>query len=128
MSQYPYYSYYPHAGYPAQGGQAGQGYAPDQSGSYAQAGQGYAQDSSGYYSPSGSWTQGWFAFSDPGYLKGMLLGAGLTYLLTNPKVQRAVVKGAVTLWSAVQGGVEEVKEQIQDIKAEMSMKSDAAED
>ena len=112
MSQYPYYSYYPYAGYPAQGGQAGQG---------------YAQDPSGYYSPSGSWTQGWFAFSDPGYLKGMLLGAGLTYLLTNPKVQRAVVKGAVTLWSAVQGGVEEVKEQIQDIKAEMSMHADDAE-
>lgn len=71
-----------------------------------------------------SWSQGWLAFQDPGYLKGVLLGAGLTYLLTNPKVQRALVKGAVTAWSAVQGGVEEVKEQIQDIKAEMSMKAD----
>jgi hypothetical protein len=29
------------------------------------------------------------------------------------------------VWSSVQGGIEEVKEQIQDIKAEMSMKGDA---
>ena len=27
-----------------------------------------------------SWNQGWLAFQDPGYLKGLLLGAGLTYL------------------------------------------------
>ena len=40
-------------------------------------------------------------------------------------MQRAVVKGAVALWSSVQGSVEEVKEQIEDIKAEMSMKADA---
>lgn len=72
-----------------------------------------------------SWTQGWLAFNDPGYVKGLLLGAAAAYLLTNPRVQRAVVKSAVTLWTSVQGGVEEVKEQIQDIKAEMSMKTDA---
>jgi hypothetical protein len=93
----------------------------------------------GYQAPTGtqypadgsSWTnsltQGWFAFSDPGYIKGLVLGAGLTFVLTNPKVQRALVKGAVSLWSSVQGGIEEVKEQIQDIKSEMSMKSDDAE-
>lgn len=75
-----------------------------------------------------SWTQGWLAFSDPGYVKGLLLGAGLAYVLTNPTVQRALVKGAVTLWTTVQGGVEEVKEQIQDIKAEMSMKHDAKQE
>jgi hypothetical protein len=81
----------------------------------------------GYYAPQTSWTQGWLAFNDPGYVKGLILGAGLTYLLTNPKVQKAVVKGAVTLWTSIQGGMEEVKEQIQDIKAEMSMKADDAE-
>lgn len=80
----------------------------------------------GYYAPQASWSQGWLAFNDPGYVKGLLLGAGLTYLLTNPTVQKAVVKGAVTLWTSIQGGMEEVKEQIQDIKAEMSMKSDDA--
>lgn len=73
-----------------------------------------------------SWTQGWLAFNDPGYVKGLVLGAATAYVLTNPKVQRALVKGAVTLWSSLQGGFEEVKEQIQDIKSEMSMKSDEA--
>lgn len=81
---------------------------------------------SAYYpSPQTSWTQGWLAFNGSGYVKGLLLGAAATYLLTNPKVQKAVVKGAVALWTSVQGSVEEVKEQIQDIKAEMSMKTDA---
>ncbi len=65
---------------------------------------------------------GWFDFSDSCYLKGFLTGAALTFLLTNSAVQKAVVRGAVKLMSAVQGGVEEVKEQIKDIKAEMSQK------
>lgn len=78
----------------------------------------------GQQPPASSWTTGWLSFNDPGYLKGLVLGAAVTYVLTNPKVQRALVKGAVTLFSAVQGGFEEVKEQIQDIKSEMSMKSD----
>lgn len=70
-----------------------------------------------------SLTQGWFAVTDPGYVKGALLGAIVTVALTNAHVQRALVKGAVTLWTSLQGGIEEVKEQIQDIKSEMSMKS-----
>lgn len=87
---------------------------------------GYATSTNAAASPAaGSLTQGWFAVTDPGYIKGALLGAGLTYILTNQKVQRALVKGVVTVWTAVQGGIEEVKEQVQDIKAEMSMKSDA---
>ncbi len=111
MSQYPQYPQYPYA--------AG-------TGQYAQVDpSGYAAQS-GYSAPAQtSWTQGWFAVTDPGYIKGLLLGAAATYLLTNPKVQRAMVKGVVTLWTSVQGSVEEVKEQIQDIKAEMSMKTDA---
>ncbi|EFL51199.1 conserved hypothetical protein [Solidesulfovibrio fructosivorans JJ]] len=87
----------------------------------------YAAQTGAYAPAASSWTQGWFAASDPGYLKGLLLGAAATYLLTNPKVQRAMVKGAVALWTSVQGSVEEVKEQIQDIKAEMSMNADAAD-
>ena len=76
-----------------------------------------------YSQPQSSWTQGWVAFQEPEYIKGLVLGAGLAYLLTNPTIQKALVKGAVTLWTSVQGGFEEVKEQIQDIKSEMSMKS-----
>jgi len=110
MSQYMQYPQYP---YPAGPGQ----YSVDPSGYPSQY---------GYYPPAPeSWTQGWFAFTDAGYVKGVLLGAAVTYVMTNPKVQRAMVKGVVALWTSVQGSVEEVKEQIKDIKAEMSMKADA---
>lgn len=66
--------------------------------------------------------ESWFNFHNSGYLKGFVVGAGVALILTNPSVQKALVAGAVKLWSTVQGGVEEVKEQIQDIKAEMSQK------
>jgi len=60
----------------------------------------------------------WVNVTDSRYLKGFLLGAGLALVATNPKVQKAVVSGAVKTWSAVQGGIEEAKEKIHDIKAE----------
>ncbi len=63
---------------------------------------------------------GWLAFSSDSYLKGFLAGAAVTFLLTNRTLQKTLVKGAVKLWTSVQGGVEEIKEQIQDVKAEMS--------
>lgn len=66
----------------------------------------------------------WFAFSDTCYLKGFLAGAGITFLVSNSTVQKAIVRGVINLFSVVQGGVEEVKEQIRDIKAEMSQKSE----
>ncbi len=69
----------------------------------------------------------WFAFSNSSYLKGLLLGAGVTLLLTNPTVQKTMVRGAVKLWSGVQYGMEEIKEQIQDMKAELSLKADKEE-
>lgn len=63
---------------------------------------------------------GWFAFSDADYLKGFFIAAGATLVLTNPGVQRAVIRGAVKVWTFFQGGVEEVKEQFRDVKSEMS--------
>jgi hypothetical protein len=76
-----------------------------------------------YGEPEGPYgVEAWFNFRNSGYLKGFVVGAGVALILTNPTVQKAVVAGAVKIWSAVQGGVEEVKEQIQDIKAEMSQK------
>jgi len=61
----------------------------------------------------------WFEFSNSGYLKGFILGAGVTFLVANPAIQKALITGAVKLWSLIQGGVEEIKEQAQDVKAEM---------
>jgi hypothetical protein len=63
----------------------------------------------------------WFDVTNPSYIKGLLIGAGAALLVTNPTVQNAVVKGAVAAWSAVVGGIEEVKERVRDAKAERSM-------
>jgi hypothetical protein len=62
----------------------------------------------------------WVNVTDPAYVKGLLLGAGAALVLTNPAVQKALVGGAVRMWAAVQGGIEEIKEQIEDVKAELS--------
>ena len=62
----------------------------------------------------------WVNVTSADYLKGLALGAGIALVATNPTVQKAVVSGTVKLWSAIQGGVEELKEQVQDAKAEIS--------
>lgn len=100
----------------------GQGYGQPYGQPYAQPyGTGYAQ---GYgaaprpASPGG--LASWYNFRHPDYLKGLLLGAGAALVLTNPAVQKVMVGGAVRLWAAVQGGIEEMKEQIEDVKAELS--------
>jgi hypothetical protein len=70
--------------------------------------------------PAAGGVGSWFDFSNTRYLKGFALGAGVTLLLTNSSVQKALLRGAVKLWSFFEGGVEEVKEQFRDVKAEMS--------
>jgi hypothetical protein len=112
-----------------------QGYAPPQASQYtthacdgtaSQAGTvqapHYAQNTAAYpqAAPAPTGVASWFDFSNSGYLKGFLAGAGATLLLTNSTVQKALVRGTVKAWSFVQGGMEEVKEQFQDVKAEMS--------
>ncbi|WP_303850209.1 hypothetical protein [Seleniivibrio woodruffii] len=61
----------------------------------------------------------WFNFREPSYVKGFVIGAGVALVLTNPAVKKAIVKGVVKLWGGLQGGVEELKEQIRDVQAEM---------
>jgi hypothetical protein len=53
------------------------------------------------------------------FLKGLLVGAAAAYILTNESGQRTAIKGAVKAWTAVQGGLEEVKERFQDAEAEL---------
>lgn len=67
----------------------------------------------GYYPPAG------FLPRDR-FVKGMLIGAAATYLLTNEQVQRALIKGIVQVWSLVQGGLEEIKERFGDAQAELN--------
>lgn len=61
----------------------------------------------------------WFDVSNHLWLKGFLLGAAATVIVSNPTVQRGIIRSVVTIWSSFQGGVEEIKEQIKDVKAEM---------
>ncbi len=66
--------------------------------------------------------QSWFDFQNSSYLKGFVVGAGIALVLANPTVQKALVSGAVKVWTGLQGGVEEIKEHVKDIKAEISTK------
>ncbi len=57
-------------------------------------------------------------------LTGLALGAGAAIIATNPKVQKAVVGTSVKIWSALQGHIEEMKEQVQDAKAELAQEEE----
>ncbi len=52
------------------------------------------------------------------FIKGALIGAAVTYLLNNEKVQNALFKTAAKTSSMFQSGMEEVKERYEDAKAE----------
>ncbi|MEQ8602100.1 MAG: hypothetical protein RIB45_02185 [Marivibrio sp.] len=53
------------------------------------------------------------------FVTGALVGAAAAYMLSNPAVQDAAIKGAVKVWTVVQGGVEEMKERFRDAEAEL---------
>jgi hypothetical protein len=53
------------------------------------------------------------------FVTGALVGAAAAYMLSNPAVQDAAIKGAVKVWTVVQGGVEEMKERLRDAEAEL---------
>lgn len=86
--------------------------------------EGYYVPSYGYNAPPAQPSGGraWFDFSNGVYMRGLLIGAAVAVVVANPTLQRAIVRGAVKVWTGLQGGVEELKEQVQDIKAEMSRK------
>lgn len=96
----------------------GSGYGAGNPGqSYQGQGQGQwsgAQPGMGWQTPGIGQTSPWNRV-----VKGALIGAAATYLLTNEQVQRTAIKGAVRLWSLLQGGIEEVKERFGDAEAEL---------
>jgi hypothetical protein len=118
---------YPQAGQ-APDGSYYSGQMPQQGYAQAQAGMQYGAGAAVPSSPSSpsaapaSGLSSWVNVSNSDYLKGLALGAGVALVACNPAVRQAIISGAVKVWSAVQGGVEEVKEQIQDVKAELSYK------
>jgi hypothetical protein len=98
------------AGHPAYGS-ANQGYG------YAQ---GYGATQSQYGYPRQAQQQmPLLNFGNDRFLKGLLIGAAATYLLTNESVQRTAIKAVVQVWSTLQGGIEEAKERFHDAEAEL---------
>mgnify|MGYP003461914898 FL=1 len=54
------------------------------------------------------------------FLKGVLIGAAATYILTNENAQRAIFKGFAKISTLFECGLEELKERYEDAKAEAS--------
>lgn len=57
--------------------------------------------------------------ANPRFIKGALVGAAAAYLLSNEAVQQNAIKAAVSAWSMLQGGIEEMKERFRDAEAEL---------
>lgn len=53
------------------------------------------------------------------FLKGALIGAVATFILTNEEAQKAIFKGFAKLSSLFEVGIEELKERYEDAKAEV---------
>lgn len=60
------------------------------------------------------------------FVKGALIGAAATVLLTNESVQKAVMKTFAKGTQMFQTGVEELKERFEDVKAEMEVEKNEA--
>lgn len=58
-------------------------------------------------------------FRDERFLKGALVGAAVTFLLTNDSVQKNAISTIAKVWNLFQGGFEEVKERFRDAEAEI---------
>lgn len=53
------------------------------------------------------------------FAQGLLVGAAVTFLLTNENVQKALFRGVARVIGTVQGGIEEMKERYHDAEAEL---------
>lgn len=53
-------------------------------------------------------------------LAGVLIGAGLAYLLGDEKLRGKLLRAGMQLYTGLAGGFEEIKEQMADIQAEMA--------
>lgn len=59
------------------------------------------------------------SFDGGDFLKGALIGAGVTYLLTNENIQKGIFKMIAKGTQVAQAGVEEMRERYEDAKAEL---------
>lgn len=63
------------------------------------------------------------SFFNGDFVKGALIGAGVTFLLTNKTTQKAIFNGFSKGSELVQAGMEELKERMEDAKAQMEAKN-----
>ncbi len=54
------------------------------------------------------------------FLLGALIGAGAAYVLADEALRAKLIRGGLELYTGVLGGIEEIKEQMADIQAEMA--------
>jgi len=64
-------------------------------------------------------------FDTGDFVKGALIGAAVTYVMTNKNVQDALFKTVAKSSSLFQAGMEEVKERFEDAKAEVQSEHQA---
>ncbi|WP_069637681.1 oxidoreductase [Campylobacter pinnipediorum] len=58
-------------------------------------------------------------FNAAGFVKGLVLGGLVAYVLTNPKAQEYIFKAIIKGGSLINAGIEELKERFEDVKAEL---------
>ena len=63
-------------------------------------------------------------FSNGDFIKGALLGAAVTYLLTNKNAQESIFKAFGKGSELFSAGIEELKERYEDTKAQMQAKQE----
>jgi hypothetical protein len=63
-------------------------------------------------------------FLNGDFVKGALIGAGVAFLLTNKTTQQAIFNGFSKGSEIVQAGIEEIKERIEDAKAQMDSREE----
>lgn len=51
-------------------------------------------------------------------VKGLVVGAGVAYVLTNETAQRAILRSSLSLWTRLRGAFAEAKERFHDAEAE----------
>ncbi len=69
--------------------------------------------------PAPSGLSSFFQFDNDSFWKGILVGSLATMLLTNSTVKKGIMKTVIKASASVKGGVEELKEQLGDLEAEV---------
>ena len=59
------------------------------------------------------------------FLVGLLMGAGAAYVLSDEQLRRQIIRYALQTYGNLMGGLEELKEQVADIQAEIRVEQAA---